>query len=188
MELDKAINSRRSIRSYKPRNPDWRDILECIDATRQAPMAGDIFSLQFIIINDEKTINKLAELSSQDFIKQAKYVVAFVSKTDKTNLSFKTRAKKYLPQQAGAAIQTFLLKLNEVGLSTCWIGHFRDDEVKKLLKVPEENEIEAFFPIGYPKDKPIMKKPKGDLYELLYFEKWGDRRMKTIRGKTILEG
>ena len=188
MELDRAINSRQSTRSYKPRKPDWRDILECIDATRQAPMVGNIFSLQFIVIKDEKVIKKLAELSSQDFVERAKYVVAFISKTKKIKLSFKNRAKKYLPQQAGAAIQTFLLKLQEIGLSTCWIGHFRDDEVKKLLKVPEDNEVEAFFPIGYSNEKQKPKQAKGDLYELLYFDKWGNRRMKDIRGNTRLEG
>jgi len=188
MDLDKAINNRRSIRNYKPRKPDWRDILECIDATRQVPMAGNIFSPQFIIINDEKIIKKIAEYSFQDFIAQAKYVVVFVTKTEKTTLNFKERAKKYLPQQAGAAIQTFLLKLTEMGLSTCWIGHFEDREIKKILKIPEENEIEAIFPIGYSNEKPKPKIPKGDLYTLLYFNKWGEERMKDITGKTRLEG
>jgi len=181
MELDKAINSRKSIREYKDKKPDWRDILECIDATRQAPMAGGIFSLQFLIVNEEKIIKKIAEFSSQEFIEQAKYVVIVITKPSQTTLNFKKRAKKYLPQQAGAAIQNFLLKLTELGLSTCWIGHFEDSQIKHLLNVPEENEIEAMFPIGYSKEKLTLKKPKSDLYQLLYFNKWGNRRMKDIQ-------
>jgi len=188
MELDKAINSRKSIRSYKPRKPDWRDILECIDATRQAPMAGGIFSQQFLIINEAKIINKIAEYSSQDFISQAKYVVLFITKPGQTTLNFKARAKKYLPQQAGAAIQTFLLKLTELNLSTCWIGHFNEKQIKLELRIPEENTIEAIFPIGYSNDKPKSHPPKSDLYTLLYFNRWGNKRMKTITGKTRLEG
>ncbi|MFQ5532033.1 MAG: nitroreductase family protein, partial [Candidatus Nanoarchaeia archaeon] len=68
MKLDKAIKSRRSIRKYKDKKPDWRDIIECIDATRYAPMAGNNFSLKFILVNDPKKIQKFGECCQQSFV------------------------------------------------------------------------------------------------------------------------
>ena len=46
MDLDKTIKARRSVRKFKSSKPNWRDILECIDAMRYAPMAGNNFSLK----------------------------------------------------------------------------------------------------------------------------------------------
>ncbi|MCA9487852.1 MAG: nitroreductase family protein, partial [Nanoarchaeota archaeon] len=61
MQLDKIIQSRRSIRKYKPKSPNWRSIIEAIDAARYAPMAGNIFSLKFILVDDEEKIKKIAQ-------------------------------------------------------------------------------------------------------------------------------
>ena len=187
MELDRAIQKRKSIRLYNDKKPDWRDILECIDATRQAPMAGDMYSLRFIIVDEQDLIKKISEYSAQEFIQQAQYAVIVITEPTKTNINFKERAKKYLPQQAGAAIQNFLLKLTEVGLSTCWIGHFNDESIKALFKIPKECEVEAIFPIGYSKEKDTIKKPKSDLYQILYFNKWKNERMKKEKTNTLTD-
>jgi nitroreductase len=141
-----------------------------------APMAGDNFSLKFVLVDDKEIIKKLADLSEQDFISKTDYVVVVCSDGNRTENLFKDRAKKYLRQQAGAAIQNFLLKLTEVGLATTWVGHFYDDKIKRLLKIPEEIEVEALFPIGYANEKPKMKL-KRDLDNFLYFNKYGNKKM-----------
>ena len=53
MELNKAIKKRRSVRKFKDKKPNWRDILECIDSVRYAPMAGNNFTLKFILVDDK---------------------------------------------------------------------------------------------------------------------------------------
>ena len=57
MDLTKAIQSRRSVRKFKDKKPNWRDIIECIDSMRYAPMAGNNFTLKFILVTDEEKIN-----------------------------------------------------------------------------------------------------------------------------------
>ena len=52
MELDKAIKSRKSVRKFTSKKPNWRDIVECIDAARYAPMAGNNYTLKFIVIDN----------------------------------------------------------------------------------------------------------------------------------------
>ncbi len=187
MKLDEAIQSRRSIRKFKEKRPDWRDIMEALDATRYAPMSGDIFSLKFIYIDNEKTISEIAKWSGQDFIAQAKCVVVFIRTPTKTKLSFKDRAELYLPQQAGAAIQNFLLKLEEKGLSTCWIGHFDNEKIKHLLKIPKDKEVEALFPIGYAKEKPSTRRARRDFYEMMFFNEWGNEQFGEVKSKRTLE-
>jgi nitroreductase len=178
MELNKAIQSRRSIRKFSDKKPDWRKIIEAIDAARYAPMAGNIFSLKFILIDEQEKINKIADWATQDFIKKAKYAVVFVTEPSRTlNAMGKEKGEEYCRQQAGAAIQNFLLKLTEFGLSTCWIGYFNENKIKTLLKIDDECKIEAIFPIGYANEKPGKRNVR-DLNNFLYFNEWDNERMK----------
>jgi nitroreductase len=179
MELDKAIQGRKSVRKYKNKKPDWRDIIECIDSARYVPLAGGIYSLKFIVIDDEKTIQKIADAAQQDFITEVKYVLVICSNAMRTIRNYEDKGEIYVRQQAGAAIQNILLKIEEKGLSTCWIGYFIEEQIKKILKIPEKVQIEALLPIGYEfrKEKP---KKKIELDNILYFYKYENKQMKKI--------
>jgi nitroreductase len=178
MNLDKAIHQRKSIKNFKKNSPDWRDIIECIESARYAPMAGNIFTPRFILINEESKIRKLSEASQQDFIAKAKYLVVVCSNSEKTIEKYGKRSEIYIRQQVGAAIQNFLLKIEEKNLSTCWIGHFVEAQVRRILQIPENIQIEAMFPIGYSfSSDRKSKKLKIDFDNILYFNKYGNKRM-----------
>jgi len=177
MQLDKAIKSRKSVRKFKDKKPDWRDIIECIDAARYAPMAGGNFTLKFIITEDEEKIKTIANAAQQEFIKQAKFVVVVCSNPLRTLNAYGKQGKIYSRQQAGAAIQNFLLKIQEKKLATTWVGHFVESIIKQTLKIPDHVDVEAIFPIGheFKKTKPKVKIP---LDSILYFEKYNNKRMR----------
>jgi len=180
MNLDKAIQNRHSVRRFTSKKPDWRDIIECIDSARYAPMAGNIFTLKFIVVQDKEKIQKLADAAQQHFIAQAHYVVVACTNSSKTVNAFEERAEKYCRQQAGAAIQNFLLKIQEAKLATCWIGHFVEEQVKATLQIPENIQVEAMFPIGYEFGK-TEKRRKTDFNNILYFNKYKNKKMNTIK-------
>ena len=179
MELDKAITSRKSVKKFSKKKPDWRKIIEAIDLARYTPMAGNLFSLKFILVSDKEKIQQLSKASEQEFVADAHYVVVVCSNPSRTLNAYEERGENYLKHQAGAGIQNFLLKLEDFGLATCWIGHFVDDKIKKILEIPKDVNVEAFFPIGYESEiAKIKSKRKIDLDRILYFEKYGKRRMK----------
>lgn len=179
MELDKAIQKRKSVRRYNSKKPDWRDIIECIDAARYAPMAAGNFTPRFVLVDDEEKIQKIAEATQQDWVSKIKYIIVVCSNAKRTNLGFKEKGKTYVRQQAGAAIQNILLKIEEKGLSTCWVGHFVEEIVKRVLKIPEDIQVEALLPIGYEfrKEKP---KTKINIDHVLYFNEYSNKRMRKI--------
>lgn len=179
MDLEKAIHSRRSVKKYNSKKPDWRTIIECIDSIRYAPMAGNNFSLKAILVDDEDKIKKLSEAAQQDFLKEAKYVVVICTTPTRTEIAYEERGKIYTRQQAGAAMQNFLLKLTDAGLATCWVGHFVDEEVKAILGIPKDIQIEAMFPIGFALKKPDEKRLI-DLDEVLYFNKYKNKKMNKV--------
>ena len=177
MDLTKAIQSRHSVKKFKEKKPDWRKIIECIDSARYAPMAGNNFTLKFILVNDNAKIQKIAEACQQQFISQSKYIVVVCSNSSRTANSFGKKAEIYCRQQAGAGIQNFLLKIQEKGLSTCWVGDFVEEQIKRVLKIPAGVNVEAIFPIGYEFEKQ-KRKTKIDLDRILYFEVYGNKKMK----------
>lgn len=177
MNLDKAIQSRKSVKKFKDKKPDWRDIIECINAMRYAPMAGNNFTLKIILVNDISEIQKIAEATQQNFVAQAKYVVVVCSNPSRPTNAYEKRGDIFCRQQAGAAIENFLLKVQEKGLATCWVGYFVEDQIKNILKIPENIQVEALFPIGYEFGKSIKRK-KIDIDRILYFYKYGNKKMK----------
>ncbi|MEK6913848.1 MAG: nitroreductase family protein [Nanoarchaeota archaeon] len=179
MELDKAIQNRRSVRKFTNKKPNWRTIIECVDATRFAPMAGNNCTLKVIIIDDDEKIQKISEACQQAFVSQAKFVVVVCSNPSRTKNLYGEDAEKWIKQQTGAAIENFLLKITESGLSTCWIGYFVEDQIKTTLNIPEDVGVEAVFPIGYEFEKPKTRRLKIDLDRILYFNKYGNKKMKS---------
>ncbi|MDP3966205.1 MAG: nitroreductase family protein [archaeon] len=180
MELNEAIKGRKSIRKFTSKKPDWRNIIEAIHSAQYAPMAGGLFHMKFVIVDDEELIKKISTWSEQAFISEAKYVVVAVSDSSIVTTPFPEKGEYFSAQEAGAAIQNFLLSLEDFGLSTCWVGHTNEEKIGKLLKIPEDYTIEALFPIGYANEMPKTKKPKADIYHILYFNEWGHDRMRKI--------
>ena len=51
---------------------------------------------------------------------------------------------------AAIAFTHLILSARTEGLGTCWIGAFNNNEVKKVLDIPEEMNVVAITPLGYP--------------------------------------
>jgi nitroreductase len=182
MDLDKAIQDRHCVRKFNTKKkPNWRNIIECIDAARYAPMAGGNYTLKFILVDDEEKIKKIAAASQQNFIEDAKFVVVVCSNPSRPVNLYGKRGETYAKNQAGAAMENFFLKIVEFGLSTCWVGHFVEEQIKNELKIPKDVDIEAVFPIGYEAEKPKTRRAKIELDRILYFNKYGDVQMKKER-------
>ena len=180
MQLDDAIKQRKSVKKFSSKKPDWREIIECIDSARYSPLAGGIPTVKFILVSDKEKINSIAEASQQDFISEAHYVVAVVSNPNLTVKSFGKSGEIYSRQQAGAAMQNFLLSIEERKLAACWVGHFNEKQIKRELKIPENMNLEAVIPVGYElkKEKP-SRKPNFDA--MLNFERYGNKKMKSVK-------
>jgi nitroreductase len=179
MELGAAIKKRKSVRKYSDKKPDWRDIIECIDTMRYAPMAGGNFTPKIILVDEKEKISKIAKYAEQDFIVQAKYLVVVCSSSSRTTNAFGDETgEKFCRQQAGAAMQNFLLSIVDKGLSACWVGFFNEDEIKHELKIPDDIKLEAIFPVGFDYEKNTKSKNKTELDNILYFNDYKNKYMK----------
>ncbi len=182
MNVERAIETRRSCREFAQGKVRWDKVLEAVDAALKAPFAGNINNLKFIIVEDEKTKNDIAYQCQQDWVADANIIVVVCSDESQLTRSYHERGKKYSAQQAGAAIQNFTLRLTELGLATCWVGAYADELLKQVLHIPEHISIEAVLPVGKPFDKPPAAK-RLSLENATFWGEWG----KNHRGPIVKE-
>ena len=161
------------------RKPDWRDIIKAVDAANKAPIAGNISTLRFVLVQDKGKIKELADACQQDFIFQVHYVVVVCSDNEQVTRSYDERGNKYASEQAGAAIENFLLKLVELKLSSCWVGAFADKMIKNILSIPEEIDVVALLPVGYEKGL-ARRRRKTNLDNVLFYDEWENEHMKPL--------
>jgi nitroreductase len=178
MKLRDAIENRADVKRFDLKKPDWRKVVRAIDAARFASSAGNHFAARFILVDDEKIIDKLGESCQQNFIKGAKCVVVVVSDPSGLVRSYNERGESYCKLQAGAAIQNFLLALEDEGLVSSWVWYFDDDEVRRFLDVPDNANVEGVFPIGRKTKIMGIKNRVAKLENVLFFGKYGEKKMR----------
>ena len=51
------------------------------------------------------------------------------------------------------AFTHLILAARAEGLGTCWIGSFDNGKVKELLWIPDDHDVVAVSPLGYPEEE-----------------------------------
>ena len=70
------------------------------------------------------------------------------------------------------AMENMSLTAYELGLGTCWLGAFYEDQVKQLLGIPEDGvRVVGMLAIGYPDAKAPVKN-RIPLETIVKYEKW----------------
>jgi nitroreductase len=67
------------------------------------------------------------------------------------------------------AFAYMLLQAYELGLGTCWIGAFNEEEVKTILGVPKDVRVVALSPLGYPVSLPDPR-PRKSMPEVVCYD------------------
>ena len=89
MELDQAINDRRSNRKFKPDPLTDEQIFQILEAARQAPSASNVQPWRFIVVKSAEMREKLSVVSKYKFVFKAP--VVFVCCADMNALETRDR-------------------------------------------------------------------------------------------------
>lgn len=171
MTVSEAIRSRQSVRSYldKPVQQDTLD--ELFEAASLAPSAGNRQEWRFVAVTDPEMRMKLARAAAgQAFVGEAACVIAACAETD--GHAMRCGQLSY-PIDVAIAIDHMTLRAVELGLGTCWIGAFSEDEVKKLLGIPAHVRVVELLTVGYPRDARVREKSRLEKEKIAFYGTWG---------------
>ncbi|MCS7132561.1 MAG: nitroreductase family protein [Aigarchaeota archaeon] len=158
-ELVEIIYRRRSIRRYEKR-PVPDDVLNAVlEAGRLAPSASNLQPWHFIVVREPEIKRKLIFSTWNRFIDEAPIVIVGCGEAD----------KKWAAIDVAIALENMVIAAEALGLGSCWIGHFREEEVKKALRIPGHLRVVAMITLGYPAERPRAP-PKKKLEEILHYD------------------
>jgi len=147
------FKKRKSTRAYKPDPIEKEKLDEILEAANSAPSAGNLKARKIVVIEDEKTKRKLAEAAfGQDFISEAPLALVFTALPEASAKKYGQRGRElYAVQDATIAASFAWLQAVDLSLSSCWVGAFDEEEVKKILELDANERPIAILPIGYAK-------------------------------------
>lgn len=169
MDVFTAISERRSVRAYQGTEVDEEKINKIIEAARLAPSAANRQEWKFIVVRNKETRQKLASAANgQIFIGEAPVVIVACAVESKAIMPCGQLAYTV---DLSIATAYMILEAFELGLGTCWIGAFKEEEVRKVLDIPNHIRVVALFPVGYPDQNPAAR-PRKSREQILCFEKY----------------
>lgn len=164
VSLVDVVISRRSIRRYEQKEIP-KDVLDKIlDAGRQAPSAANKQPWHFIVVTDPEIKKELSKGMFNRFIKDTSVTIVGCAHKDLI-------AGKWSIISTTIALQNMVIAAWAMGIGSCWIGDFNEENVKKLLNIPKSWNIVALISLGYPAEKPQPRKKKS-IEEIVSFNKF----------------
>jgi len=171
LSLMEIIKNRRSIRAYSGEPVEQEKLEAVLEAARLAPSARNRQKWQFIVVTDKADPKIKAAMAdacfNQPSVEQAPVCIAVVDEEP----GMMTCGQPVDAIDASIALSFLLLKAEEEGLGTCWLGYFDAAKVKAALGIPENMSVVAVTPLGYPAESPGAR-PRKPLGEIVRYDKY----------------
>jgi nitroreductase len=201
MDIYEVINGRRSIRKYQNTKVEDEKLIKLAQAAITAPNGGNAQPWDFVFVTDSDLIDMLCKIlqdvHGEYFGKARKdnldgdrlektvssygrmanapvFVLACINhRNQQLNTPYEEWTVKWAHHSIAAALENLMLAAVSEGLGTCWLGtpSWKSDKIKELLGIPENVEIIAMSPIGYPDESPKAR-PRLPVEEVTHFNKW----------------
>jgi len=177
-ELTNLMARQRAVREFTSEPVDDALIGRILEAATRAPSAKNVQVLRFVVVKDPAAKKKLAELVEEapgpgrtpwDQVP----VLIFVCAENPFGMSVTGAAAWGGSIYPG--IQNLLLAAQAAGLGTVLTtsrGKLKEQQLKDFLGVPENVNIDAVIPMGYPAVK-LGKNKRLPVSEVAYREKFG---------------
>jgi len=173
MEVFEAIQARRSVRAYLKKKIPEKILNKVLEAARIAPSANNFQPWHFIVVKDAAKRKALSTGRWAKFLVESPVVIV--------GCGDKKKSPEWHVIDTTIALQNMVLEATSEGLGTCWIGSFHENDVKSLLKIPDNFNVVALLAVGYPKkksdpgSKPLRKRNRRDMEKIVSFEEFGKK-------------
>ena len=122
------------------------------------------------------------------FAAQAPVLVLLLSKLDflTGHLGKQIQGVPFHMLDMGIAGEHFVLRAEELGLGTCWIGWFAMRAVRRFFRIPRAYKMVSLLALGYPAARPPRERVRKTLDEIAWFNKFGGSAAATIPAHPVL--
>jgi len=157
MDVEQAINERRSIRSFKDKRVSHTKLEKLVAAAHLAPSARNQQPLEFVIVDRKQLERQLfthtrwaggVDWQPSEQQRPRAYILILINKNVKTD---------NYQHDVGLAAANICLQAVEEGLATCLLGSIERQPVRDLLNVPKDKKIDVAVAVGYPDQRSVVE-------------------------------
>lgn len=177
----KEIETRRSIRKYIDKPVENEKITELLESARLAPSGNNTQPWHYIVVKSDEMRHKVMEAShNQKWMLTAPVFIVCVADA---RCRIKEDIDIYLddnsPQDeikriirdTSISAGYILLQANNLGLGTCWVAEFTQEEIRPVLNIPSDKFVVGVLTVGYPNENPEFR-PRKKLEDIAHYECW----------------
>ena len=140
MEVFHAVRTMLAVRQYQDKPVPEDVIRRILEAGRLTASARNKQPWHFVVVQDRETLRQLGALARTGrYIAEAPLAIAVAEDQSKLAVS-----------DASRAIHSMLLTAWSEGVGGNWVGFGGLEAVGRLLGIPDELEVLAILPFGYP--------------------------------------
>jgi nitroreductase len=164
MEVFEAVRTVLAVREYQDKPLPPESVRRIVEAGRLTGSSMNRQPWHFIVVENRETLRQLGALATTGpYIAQA--ALAIVVAIQRTPFSVSDGSR---------AIQSMMLTAWSEGVGSNWVGFMGLTEVKPLLGIPDDLDVLAIIPFGYPA-RPVGKgrKNRKPLSEVGHRERFG---------------
>jgi nitroreductase len=164
MEVFEAVRTLPAVREYQDKPVPPETLRRIVEAGRLTGSSKNRQPWHFIVVEHRDTLRQLGALATTGpYIAQARLAIVVAIQRTPFSVSDGSRA-----------IQSMMLTAWSEGVGSNWVGFMGPTEVKLLLGIPEDLDVLAIIPFGYPA-RPVGKgrKNRKPLSEVAQRERFG---------------
>jgi len=152
MDFEEVVKKRQSVRKFEKKELPEDKIRKILELANLSPSAGNLQARKVFLIKDKETKERIS--LGRDFISEAG-VILVVCADQNESAEYGERGRELYSIQDATIFTSYLqLAATSLGLASCWVGAFDEEEIKRILNIPEGLKPIAILPIGYPAEKP----------------------------------
>jgi nitroreductase len=165
MEVFEAVRTLLAIREFQDKRVPPETVRRIVEAGLLTGSSMNRQPWHFIVVQNRDSLRQLGAVAKTGpYIAQAALAIVVVIQRTPFSISDGSRA-----------VQSMMLTAWSEGVGSNWVGFMGLTEVKPLLGIPDDLDVLAIIPFGYPA-KPVGKgvKNRKPLSEVAHRERFGD--------------
>ena len=172
MDIYEAAISRRSVRRFKDIAVAYDALERCVNAARLAPTGRNRQLCEYIIVDDEQLLPRvfgsLTMWAGQpratgdplpEHLPKA-YIITLINSKLEAQLGGTRKVTSY---DVGMAVENMILVALEQGIGSCPMLAFDENELKRVLNIPDNYAIALLLALGYPNESPVQEVSTGPI-------------------------
>ena len=147
MELLELAKARYSVRKFAEKPVEEEKLQKVLAAGACAPTAKNQQPQKIYVLESSEAIEKIRGITRCAF--NAPVVLMVCGCKDQAWVNpFNDRSSAEM--DCSIVTTQMMLQAQELGLGTCWVCWFDTKQTKEVFNIPENEEVFALLPLGYP--------------------------------------